>query len=92
MATAIVALKELARVCDRSDAYARPYIYADSREGFALEIRIRAERFSVVRSDGSPLRFRTIDLLLDALIDIPNISPRVMLDIAGWAFTTDETF
>jgi len=92
MATAIVALKELARVCDRSDAYARPYIYADSREGFALEIRIRGERFAVVRSDGSPLRFRTIDLLLDALIDIPNISPKVTLDTTGWTFTSDMAF
>ena len=92
MATAIVALKELARVCDRSDVYARPYVYADSREGFTLEIRVREERFTVVRSDGTPLRFRTIDVLLDVLIDIPNISPTVILDVARWTFTSDAAF
>lgn len=92
MAAALVALKELARVCDRSDAYARPHIYVDNREGFALEIRVRDEYFSVIRSDGLPLWFRTIEGLLDVLIDIPNISFTVTLDISRWTFTSDAIF
>lgn len=88
MAFSIITFDQISRLCDRDDVIAEPLVYADTRYGFSLEINFGSESYSVVRHDGSPHYFRSIDHLLDALLDVPNVSPLLTLDASGWALST----
>ncbi|MGS0741922.1 hypothetical protein ACVBEF_08810 [Glaciimonas sp. GG7] len=88
MALDIITFDQISRLCDRDDVIAESLIYPDMRHGFSLKITLGSESYSVVRRDGSPHYFRSIDHVLDALLDVPNISPFLTLDTSGWALST----
>ena len=88
MALSIITFDHISRLCDRDDMIAEPLVSASTQHGFSLKITLGSESYSVVRCDGSPLYFRSIDLVLDALLDVPNISPFLTLDVSGWALST----
>ncbi|MUV22482.1 hypothetical protein GNZ25_14165 [Burkholderia thailandensis] len=85
MALHIVTVDQVARLCDRNDAIAQSLVYADVKRGFSLQITVGAESYSVVERDGSPLYFRSVDQLLDVLLDVPNVSHIASIDMRSWA-------
>lgn len=80
-----VSLQDLDTVCDLAGgAPATPSVIADNLAGYALMVDVGGERYIVTGDDGEHLRFRTIEHLLDVLIDTPELAPVARLDFSRW--------
>lgn len=80
-----ISLQELNAVCDQVGMEpAAPRVIADSRTGYALLLEVGGERYEVTGHDGEQLHFRTIEHLLDVLIDVPELVRVARLDFSCW--------
>jgi hypothetical protein len=79
-----IRLQDLYTVCDQSGDVPAPSVIADSLAGYALTLDVRGEQYEVTGKDGERLRFRTIEHLLDVLIDAPDLAPVARLDFSRW--------
>lgn len=77
-------LRNIYTVCDQVGVAPTPSVIADNRAGYALILDVGSERYEVTGEGGEPLRFRTIEHLLDVLIDAPELSPVARLDFSRW--------
>lgn len=80
-----ISLQDLYTVCDQTgNASAAPSVIADNRTGYALLLDIGGEQFEITGDDGTRLRFRTIEHVLDVLADAPELAPVARLDFSRW--------
>lgn len=84
-----ISLQDINTVCDQaSNTLAAPTVIADNRTGFALAFDIDGEHYEVIDSNGDRLSFRTIEHLLDVLIDTPELAQVARLDFSRWLPTS----
>jgi hypothetical protein len=79
-----ICLQDLYTVCDQVGNAPAPNVIADSLAGYALMLDVSGEQYEVTGKDGERLRFRTIEHLLDVLIDTPFLAPVARLDFSRW--------
>ena len=54
-------------------------------KGFSLSVTVGTHVWHVVSSGKKPYYFRTIEAALSGLIDVPNLSRKVIVDLSGVA-------
>lgn len=79
-----VCLQDLYTVCDHVGNVPAASVIADSLAGYALMLDVCGEQYEVTGKDGERLRFRTIEHLLDVLIDTPDLASVARLDFSRW--------
>jgi hypothetical protein len=80
-----ISLQDINTVCDQAGKeLAAPTVIADNGAGFALAFDIDGERYEVIDGNGDRLSFRTIEHLLDVLIDTPELAQVAQLDFSHW--------
>lgn len=59
-------------------------VIAQNRTGYALKLDMGKESYEITGNDGEQLHFRTMEHLLNMLVDIPELAPAVRLDFSDW--------
>ena len=54
----------------------------DNEKGFGLVVSVGTTKRRVVSAQRRPLYFRTIEIALARLIDVPNLSRQIVLDVS----------
>ncbi|MCO8590380.1 hypothetical protein [Burkholderia multivorans] len=78
--------KDLESYCDSlertGDVHA--ILRADYRKGFALAVSDGSVELSVTDDGNQPYRFRTVEMALDELANVPYLSERIIVDRQAW--------
>lgn len=80
-----ISLQDVYTVCDQAgNVPAASTVIADNRAGYGLALDLDGECYEIVGDDGERLRFRTIEHLLDILVDVPELAQVARLDFSRW--------
>lgn len=77
---------DLASYCDSPERVGDVQIIlrADYLRGFTMLIADEREAIRVVDGNNRPHRFRTVEIAMDELIDVPFIAERIVIDWSRW--------
>ncbi|WP_287496930.1 hypothetical protein [Pandoraea sp. CB10b_02] len=78
--------KDLESYCDSLERTGdvQVILRADYRKGFALAVSDGSVELSVTDDGNQPYRFRTVEMALDELANIPYLSERIIVDRQAW--------
>ncbi|MBN9340650.1 MAG: hypothetical protein J0H52_11275 [Comamonadaceae bacterium] len=79
-----ISLHQLSSLGDQTPAPITSHVIADNQAGYALALDVGGEHYEVVSENGDRLRFRTIEHLLDVLVDAPEVAHVARLDFSRW--------
>lgn len=79
-----ISLHQLSSLGDQTTTPITPHVIADNQSGYALALDVEGEHHEVVSDTGERLRFRTIEHLLDVLVDSPEVVHVARLDFSRW--------
>lgn len=79
-----ISLHQLSSLGDQTQAPITSHVIADNQAGYALGLDVEGEHYEVVSDTGERLRFRTIEHLLDVLVDAPEVAHVARLDFSRW--------
>lgn len=77
---------DLATYCDSPERVApvQVILRADYLRGFTMLVADDRRAIRVVDSKNRPHRFRTVEIAMDELLDVPFISDRIVIDWSRW--------
>lgn len=77
---------DLASYCDSPERVGEVQVIlrADSLRGFAMLVADGRKAIRVVDGNNRPHRFRTVEIAMDELIDVPFIAERIVIDWSRW--------
>jgi hypothetical protein len=68
---------------DEISRYVQPVLRFYPQTGFELHLNDGDKHYQVIDKDAQPIRYRVIEQAIDALIDIPGLSPQMIIDLTA---------
>lgn len=78
--------RDLADYCDslERDGDVQVMLRADYWRGFTMLVMDDCKPVRVVDDNNQPHRFRTLEVAMDELVDVPYIAERIIVDFSRW--------